>query len=96
MLDCAARGRYNKHKYSSKSGRTRRFGGQNMDNSKLERINALAKKAKTEGLTEEEIIERDALRREYIQGFRQGLINQLDNVYIVDENGNKTKLERKH
>jgi len=66
-----------------------------MENSKLERINALAKKAKTEGLTPEEVAERDILRREYINEFRQSLISQLDNTYIVDEQGNKKKLERK-
>lgn len=66
-----------------------------MENSKLERINALAKKAKAEGLTPEEVEERDILRREYINEFRASLISQLDNTYIVDENGNKKKLERK-
>lgn len=67
-----------------------------MIHEKLERINALAKKAKAEGLTEEELKERDELRREYINDFRNSLISQLDNTYIVDEQGNKTKLERKH
>lgn len=66
-----------------------------MENSKLERINALAKKAKAEGLTPEEEQERALLRQEYISEFRQSLVSQLDNVYIVDENGNKKKLERK-
>lgn len=67
-----------------------------MIHEKLERINELAKKAKTEGLTEEELKERDELRREYINDFRNSLISQLDNTYIMDEHGNKTKLERKH
>jgi len=62
---------------------------------KIQRINELAKKAKAEGLTPEEVQERDALRREYINEFRQSLISQLDNTYIMDEQGNKTKLERK-
>lgn len=66
-----------------------------MQNSKLERINQLAKKAKTEGLTPEEQQEQAALRREYIDEFRQSLISQLDNTYIMDEQGNKKKLERK-
>lgn len=66
-----------------------------MQNTKLERINALAKKAKTEGLTPEEQQERAALRQEYINEFRESLIAQLDNTYIVDEQGNKKKLERK-
>ncbi|MBQ3131373.1 MAG: DUF896 domain-containing protein [Clostridia bacterium] len=66
-----------------------------MISEKIQRINALAKKAKAEGLTPEEVQERDALRREYINEFRQSLISQLDNTYIMDEQGNKTKLERK-
>lgn len=66
-----------------------------MISDKIQRINELAKKAKAEGLSPEEIQERDALRREYINEFRQSLISQLDNTYIMDEQGNKTKLERK-
>ena len=66
-----------------------------MISEKIQRINALAKKTKAEGLTPEEVQERDALRREYINEFRQSLISQLDNTYIIDEQGNKTKLERK-
>ena len=66
-----------------------------MISEKIQRINELAKKAKAEGLSPEEIQERDALRREYINEFRQSLISQLDNTYIMDERGNKTKLERK-
>lgn len=66
-----------------------------MISEKIQRINALAAKAKAEGLTPEEVQERDALRREYINKFRQSLISQLDSTYIVDEQGNKTKLERK-
>jgi len=66
-----------------------------MISEKIQRINELARKAKAEGLTPEEVQERDALRREYINEFRQSLISQLDNTYIMDEQGNKTKLERK-
>lgn len=66
-----------------------------MISEKIRRINELAKKAKEEGLTPEEVQERDTLRKEYIAEFRQSLISQLDNTYIVDQQGNKTKLERK-
>lgn len=60
----------------------------------IARINALAKKAKTEGLTPEETEERDRLRRVYIDAFKASLTAQLDNTYVVDEKGNKRKLKR--
>ena len=59
------------------------------------RINELAKKAKNEGLTDAEKAEREVLRKQYIAKFRQGLENALINVYIVDEKGNKKKVEKK-
>ena len=65
-----------------------------METLRLKRINELAKKAKAVGLTEEEIRERDILRKEYLAAFRQNLTAQLDNVYIVDENGNETPLKK--
>ena len=61
-------------------------------NEVIVRINELAKKAKTEGLTEEEIIERDKLRRIYIDNVKANLIGQLDNTYIVEPDGTKRKL----
>lgn len=60
----------------------------------IARINALAKKAKTEGLTPEETEERDRLRCVYIDAFKASLTAQLDNTYVVDEKGNKRKLKR--
>ena len=61
----------------------------------IARINALAKKAKTEGLTEEELAERDKLRRIYIDSVKSNLIGQLDNTYIVSPDGTKHKLGTK-
>lgn len=61
----------------------------------IDRINELARKAKTEGLTEEEIKERDVLRRAYIDSYKASLVGQLENTYIVDEKGNKKKVQRK-
>ena len=61
----------------------------------IERINVLARKSRNEGLTPEEKEEQAKLRAQYIAGFRQGMANTLENVYIVDENGNKKKVERK-
>lgn len=57
------------------------------------RINELARKAKAEGLTPEEIEERDILRRRYIDSVKHNLRAHLDNTYIVDEKGNKRKLK---
>ena len=61
----------------------------------IDRINELAKKAKTEGLTPAEKSERDGLRKIYLDAIRENLTAQLDNTYIVDEHGNKHKLQRK-
>ena len=61
----------------------------------IARINELAKKAKTEGLTNEEIVERDKLRRIYIDSVKASLIGQLDNTYIVSPDGTKKKLTPK-
>ncbi len=63
-----------------------------MEQSRIDRINALAKKAKTVGLTEEEIAERDVLRKEYVAAVRANLRAQLDATWVVDEKGNKRKL----
>ena len=63
-----------------------------MIDAKIKRINELAKKAKEQGLTEEEKIEQKTLRDEYIAGFRRSLKAQLDNTYIMDEKGNKVKV----
>lgn len=62
----------------------------------IERINFLSKKSKTEGLTEAEKAEQKKLREEYIKMFRQGVKNTLNNVYVVDEEGNKKKLNKKN
>lgn len=61
----------------------------------IDRINALARKSKTEGLTEEEKAEQQKLRRAYIDSFKESLTAQLDNTYIIDETGHKKKVERK-
>lgn len=63
-----------------------------MEKSKIERINYLARKSKTEELTPEEKAEQKLLRDEYRADFRRSLMGQLENVYVVDENGNEKKL----
>ncbi len=62
----------------------------------INRINELARKSKTQKLSDEEKEEQAALRRLYIDGFRQSLIGQLENTYVVDEQGNKRKIKRKN
>ncbi len=65
-----------------------------MEQSKIERINFLAKKQKGDGLTTEEKEEQAILRREYIDSFKRNLVANLENTYIVDENGNKHKVKK--
>lgn len=67
-----------------------------MTQEKINRINELAKKQKTVGLTEEEKQEQFALRREYIDAFKQSLVSQLENTYIVNPDGTKKKVTAKN
>ncbi len=66
-----------------------------MTKEEIARINELAHKAKTEGLTPEETAERDALRRAYIESVKADLVAHLENTWIVDEKGNKRPLRKK-
>ena len=67
-----------------------------MDQKQIDRINELSRKAKTpEGLTEWERMEQAALRREYIDSVLGSLRGQLDNTFLVDEQGHKRKLRKK-
>lgn len=52
---------------------------------KIDRINELARKSKTEGLTEEEKLEQGLLREEYIDAFKANLRSQLENIEFVDD-----------
>ena len=67
-----------------------------MDNIKLDRINTLAHKAKSVGLTEEEKKEQAALRKEYIATIRMNLRTQLDNIDIKEQDGSITNLGEKY
>jgi len=61
----------------------------------IARINELAAKNKTVGLTDEELVERDKLRRIYIDSYKASLIGQLENTYIVQPDGTKVKVKHK-
>jgi len=61
----------------------------------IARINELAKKAKAEGLTPEETVERDKLRRIYIDSVKASLVGHLENTYIVNPDGTKKKVQKK-
>lgn len=61
---------------------------------KLERINALAKKAKNEGLSESEKTEQQALRQEYLQTFRLGMRNHIEGLKFIDSEGSDVTPEK--
>ena len=66
-----------------------------MEQFKLDRINELARKAKAEGLTDAEKEEQATLRAEYIAAYRKSLRAQLENMVLVDEDGNERTLKSK-
>jgi uncharacterized protein YnzC (UPF0291/DUF896 family) len=66
-----------------------------MTRDKIDRINELARLAKERELSEDELTERAALRREYIEEFRRGTIELLENTRILTPAGKKHPLPRK-
>ena len=64
-------------------------------NEVIARINVLAAKNKAEGLTEEELVERDKLRRIYIDSVKGNLVGQLESTTIVYPDGTKKKVTQK-
>ena len=67
-----------------------------MEQAKIDRINELARKAKSEeGLTPAEMVERDLLRQEYIAAYRDNLIAQLEHITIQEPDGTKHKLGKR-
>lgn len=67
-----------------------------MTDEKIQRINELAKKAKTEGLTDEEKAEQQALRQEYIEAYRRNLEAQLSSIVVQNPDGSRQKLQKKN
>lgn len=67
-----------------------------MTEEKIERINELARKSKTEGLTEAEKAEQQVLRRQFIDDFKRNLRGQLDNISVKEKDGSITNLGEKY
>ena len=67
-----------------------------MEAKDIERINILARKAKSQGLTAEEAAEQQRLRRLYIDSMKDGLRRQLDATYILDASGQKRPIQKKN
>lgn len=67
-----------------------------MDQKKIDRINELARKAKVQELTPEEIEERAQLREEYRASYKRNLVAALESIRVVDDKGNKTPLKKKN
>lgn len=61
----------------------------------MDRVSELTALSRQRELTEEEKAERKALREEYLADWRRSTLDVLENTYIVDEKGNKRKLEKK-
>ena len=66
-----------------------------MEQYKIDRINELARKAKTSTLTPAELIEQKALREEYLAGVRAMLRGTLDNTVVQTPDGKRTPLKSK-
>ena len=61
----------------------------------INRINELARKSKTVGLTDEEKEEQAVLRAEYIKNVRESRRANLNNISIVEKDGSVTDLGKK-
>lgn len=66
-----------------------------MDPCLIDRINELARKSRTCGLSEDEAAEQKILREQYVGAFRNSLTQTLENTYIQRPDGTKEKLKRK-
>lgn len=61
----------------------------------INRINELARKAKAQGLTEDEALEQKKLRQEYLDSVKKNLVSQLENMSILEPDGTKKKVRKK-
>lgn len=65
-----------------------------LEENKIKRINELAKKSKTSGLSIEEAKEQSQLRSEYLKTFRSTMRDTIENVKVVDPDGNDVTPEK--
>lgn len=66
-----------------------------MEKKDVDRINELARKMKSVGLTEDELEEQKRLRAQYLKEFRDNMKATLENTYLMRPDGTKEKLKRK-
>ena len=66
-----------------------------MEQKLIDRINELARKSKVEPLSEAELEEQAKLRKQYIDAYKRNLVSQLESIRVVDDKGNKRKLNKK-
>ena len=66
-----------------------------MEKKKIERIKELARKKKSSGLTEAEEKEQAALRKEYLDGYRENLKAMLDSIVVQEKDGSRHPLQKK-
>ena len=66
-----------------------------MNKEKINRINELARKSKITGLTQEEKEEQTRLRNEYVSNVRSNFVKSIENMVVIDEDGNKRKITKK-
>ncbi len=66
-----------------------------MEHRKIERINELARKQKTIGLTASEVEEQAALRKEYLDEWRENMRQVLEGVVIQHPDGSREKLKKR-
>lgn len=66
-----------------------------MEQKLIDRINELARKSKLESLSEAELEEQAKLRRQYVDAYKRNLVSQLESIRVVDDKGNKRKLNKK-
>lgn len=66
-----------------------------MKKEEIKRMNDLYHLSQERDLSEEEFAEWEGLKKQYVADFKASLTAQLDNTYIIDDKGNKRKLEKK-